>query len=71
MTRKRKPIFFVACEGAHNKTESNYLQHFKNNNGVLLKIKPTSNTAPETMLDISTTMPRTTDMRNAQATRSS
>lgn len=51
MTRKRKPIFFVACEGAHNKTESNYLQHFKNNNGVSLKIKPTSNTAPETMLD--------------------
>ncbi|MDY6063529.1 MAG: RloB family protein [Candidatus Enterosoma sp.] len=49
--RKRRPVYFIFCEGKSNKTEVTYLGHFKRASSTYsLTIKPTDNTNPSSML---------------------
>ena len=50
--KKRRPIYFIFCEGKSNKTEVTYLNHFKRvSSNYSLTIKPTDNTNPMSMLN--------------------
>lgn len=52
MRGKRKPVYFVFCEGASNKTETTYLSHFKKTcSEYSLIVKSTNHSDPKTMLD--------------------
>lgn len=49
--RKRRPVYFIFCEGKSNKTETTYLMHFKKiSSSYSMVIKPTDHTEPLSML---------------------
>ncbi len=49
--KKRKPIYFLFCEGKDNKTELLYFGHFNGSSHYALKIKPSSHNDLKGMLD--------------------